>query len=141
MIGMIIDNNVLFSLMKPDSSASRIFNLQGLKFVAPEFIKSELDEHEDECWKKSGLPKHEFEARRAEVEAKIEFIGIIAYKKFLKKAVKALADSDDAPYIALALATKMPIWSNDAELKKQILANVLSTKEIIELFPETELEG
>ncbi len=141
MIGTIIDNNVLFSLMKPDSSTSKIFNLPRLRFVAPEFIKSELDEHEDECWRKSGLPKHEFDARRAEVEAKIDFASINAYKKFLKKAVKALADSDDAPYVALALATKMPIWSNDAELKKQSLANVLSTKEVVELFPETESEG
>lgn len=135
---MIIDNNILFSLMKPDSSASGIFELGALKLVAPDFIKSELDEHKVECRRKSGLPKHEFETRRAEVEAKIEAIGINAYKKFLKKAVNALADSDDAPYIALALAMRMLIWSNDAELKKQSLVTVLSTKEIIELFPETE---
>ena len=133
---MIIDNNILFSLMKPDSSASEIFELQPFKFVAPEFIKSELDEHGRECEKKSGLTKQEFKSRRAEVEAKLTFICVDVYKKFLKKAVKAIDDADDAPYIALALALRTPIWSNDPDLKKQSLADVFTTKELIEILPE-----
>lgn len=133
---MIIDNNILFSLMKPDSSASKIFELRPFKFVAPEFIKSELDEHKEECMRKSGLAKQEFEARRADVEVKIRFISVDAYKKFLKKAVKMVDDSDDAPYIALALALRTPIWSNDPDLKEQSLVDVFTTKELIELLPE-----
>ncbi|HLD97440.1 MAG TPA: PIN domain-containing protein [Candidatus Nanoarchaeia archaeon] len=133
---MIIDNNILFSIMKPDSSASRIFELGALKFVAPEFVKSELNEHKDECQAKSGLSKKEFEQRRAEVEARITFVSVEAYKGFLKKAVRAVSDSDDAPYVAVALALKMPIWSNDADLKKQSLADVFSTRELIELLPD-----
>lgn len=133
---MIIDNNILFSLMKPDSSASGIFELRPFEFVAPEFIRSELDEHEQECEEKSGLSKQEFKARRADVEARITFISVDAYKKFLKKAVKATGDPDDAPYIALALALKTPIWSNDTDLKKQSLVDILTTKELIELLPE-----
>ena len=122
--------------MKPDSSASKIFELHPFKFVAPEFIISEFDEHEEECMKKSGLTKQEFEARRAEVEAKITFIRVDTYKKFLKKAVKAIDDADDAPYIALALALKAPIWSNDLGLKKQSSVDVFTTKELIGILPE-----
>ncbi len=133
---MIIDNNILFSLMKPDSSASGIFERGALKFAAPEFIKSELREHKDECQAKSGLPKKEFEQRKAEIEARITFFSVESYKGFLKKAVKEVSDPDDAPYVALALALKMPIWSNDTDLKKQSLVDVFSTKELIELVPE-----
>ena len=133
---MIIDNNILFSLMKPDSSASKIFGLHPFKFVAPEFITSELDEHEEECMKKSGLTKQEFKARRADVEAKITLISVDTYKKFLKKAVKAVGDADDAPYIALALALRTRIWSNDTGLKKQPLVDIFTTKELVELLPE-----
>ncbi len=122
--------------MNPDSSASKIFELHPFKFVAPEFITSELDEHKEECMKKSGLTKQEFKARRAYVGAKISFISVGAYKKFLKKAVKAVDDRDDAPYIALALALKKPIWSNDPDLKKQALVDVFTTKELIEILPE-----
>jgi len=104
--------------------------------VAPEFVKSELNEHKDECQAKSGLSKKEFEQRRAEVEARITFVSVEAYKGFLKKAVRAVSDSDDAPYVAVALALKMPIWSNDADLKKQSLADVFSTRELIELLPD-----
>ena len=133
---MIIDNNIMFSLMKPGSSASEIFELRQFKFVAPEFIKSELDEHEGECMKKSGLTKQEFGARRADVEEKIEFVSVEAYKKFLKRAVKAVDDPDDAPYVALALALGAPIWSNDTGLKKQPLVDIFTTKELIEILPE-----
>ena len=133
---MIIDSNILFSLMKPDSSASKIFELSPFKIVAPEFIKSELDEHEEECMKRSGLIKQEFKARRTYIEAKVTFISVKTYKKFLKKAIKALDDVDDVPYIALALALRTPVWSNDPDLKKQSLVDIFTTRELIELLPE-----
>jgi len=131
---MIIDNNVLFSLMKPDSSASRIFELTEIEFEAPAFIKSELDEHEGECMAKSGLSKPEFRIRKAEVFSQILFISVEVYKQFLKKALASVTDQDDAPYIALALAIKQPIWSNDMELKKQRLAEVLTTEDLIKIL-------
>lgn len=133
---MIINNNIMFSLMKPGSSASKIFELRPFKFVAPEFIRSELDEHEEECMKKSGLTKQEFEVRRVDVEAKIKFVSVETYKKFLKRAVKAIDDPDDAPYVALALALGAPIWSNDPDLKKQPLVDIFTTKELIEILQE-----
>ena len=84
----------------------------------------------------TGLSKKDFVQRRAEVEARITFVGVELYGGFLKDALKTVPDPDDAPYIALALALRAPIWSNDAGLKKQSLVAVFSTKELVELLPE-----
>ena len=131
---IIIDNNILFSLIKPDSTASKIFENKSIKFIAPEFIKSELDNHSLECMKKSGLSENQFNLRRKEVESRITFYDVTFYKALLKKALKMISDPDDSPYLALALAIKCPIWSNDAHLKEQLPVDVLTTKDLIYLL-------
>ena len=128
---IVIDNNVLFSLMNPNSVASYIFSMPDLEFYAPEHILSELEEHKDECLAKSRISKHEFEIRINEVEQKINIIKLHDYKLFLMKAIDSLPDQDDALYLALALMVKSAIWSNDLHLKKQNLVKVYTTEELI----------
>lgn len=135
---LIIDNNILFSLMKPDSMNSKIFLYLNIKFkckfIAPQFLIWEFNKYESECLEKSILSKEEFKYRKQEIISKISFIDFIKYKEFLKEAVKISPDIDDAPYFALSLKTGIPLWSNDAILKKQDKIKVLSTKDIIEIF-------
>ena len=130
---MILDNNILFALMKPDSAASAIFKL-GFTFEAPQFVLSEFEEHENECLKKSGLTRKQFIGRKAEVFNRIKLVEFGSYKKFLKKALDVVEDEDDAPYVALALATGTPIWSNDSSLKKTQGIAVLSTEDVVNLL-------
>lgn len=60
---IVIDNNVLFSLINPFSISSYIFSSIDIKFIAPEFIKEELEEHKEECIIKSNLSEDEFRIR------------------------------------------------------------------------------
>src|SRR3989338_5804888 len=132
---IIFDNNIFFSLLNPDSSASEILSRQRFKLIAPEFIKSELNKYRLECEAKSGLSKQEFEARQTKVESEVSFVKVELYKSFLKKALKLISDPDDAPYLALSMSlNKTPIWSNDPHFKEQSLVPVLTTKEVIELI-------
>ena len=131
---IIIDNNILFSLMSPNSIASKIFENSDIKFIAPNYIKTELEKYKEECQIKSGLSKNEFEERKKYLESKIIFYQVEEYKKFLKKAIKLISDPDDIPYLALALKKNNSIWSNDPHLKKQSQIGVLTTKELIELL-------
>lgn len=88
--------------------------------------------HKSECLSKSGLSEQEFEIRLAEINEKIKFIGFSDYKRFLKKSLAAVSDSEDAHYIAVALLVKAPVWSNDSHIKQQSLAKVRTTKELVE---------
>ena len=128
---LVLDNNIFFSLMNPDSTNAYLFSILNVKFIAPEFIKEELEEHKSECLAKSKLSEQEFTIRKNEIEESIEFIDILDYKIFLKKALSSLSDPDDSPYLALALSKNCAIWSNDSHIKKQELAEVFTTEELI----------
>ncbi len=128
---LVLDNNVLFSIMNPKSAASYLFSLLRAGFSAPEFIKSEFDEHKGDCLFKSKLSEHEFEMRQAEVENAINFFKLSEYDDFLEASANALPDSDDADFVALALLLKAAIWSNDPHLKQQSLVKVYTTAELI----------
>src|SRR3989338_26168 len=128
---LVLDANISFSLMKPDSIASYLFSTLGAKFFAPEHIESELDKHNPECLAKSKLSEHEFEIRQKEVKGNIEFIGFSKYEGFIKESKRVLSDEEDSPYLALALSINAPIWSNDPHLKQQPLVKVYTTKELV----------
>lgn len=119
--------------MKPDSAASEIFEI-GSGWEAPEFVKSELGKYEELCRKKSRLDLSEFRKRRDEVFSRIRFVAMPEYKQFLRKALHVVEDIDDVPYVALALATRSPIWSNDSGMKRQSDVVVFSTEELIRLL-------
>ena len=130
---IIIDNNVLFSLMKPNSTNSKLFYILKSRFISPEFIKQEFKKYEKECFLKAGISNQEFEKRKKDVFQKIEFIEFSHYNEYKKEAVSIIKDIDYWPYIALALKKECPIWSNDSELRQQSKVKVLSTEDIIEI--------
>ena len=71
---LVLDNNVLFSIMNPKSAAAYLFSLLRADFFTPEFIKSEFNKYNEDCLSKSKLSEHEFEIRLQEVEKLVKFI-------------------------------------------------------------------
>jgi len=136
---LVVDNNILFSLMNPKSSASYLLFSLFAEFITPKFVLSEFAKYKEECERKSGLSDHEFGLRQSEVEEKVDFIPLSLYKSFLKKAIVALPDPNDSPYLALALATNSVIWSNDSYLRAQSFVSVYSTEELVGLLLKGEL--
>ena len=131
---LIVDNNILFSIMNPNSTNSHLFSIMKIDFLAPTFIKQEFKKYEGECLLKSKLSKSEFDNRKKEVFGKIKFLEFSEYKQFIEKAKSYIRDIDDAPYIALALKLNCPIWSNDKDLKNQNKVKVFSTKDLIDII-------
>ena len=131
---LIVDFNIVFSIMKPDSTASAIFSRPEIELVAPEEMADEFEKWGKECMKKSGLPKGLFKERLEFVSSNILLVKFDAYKKYFVEALELVSDEYDAPYIALGLATSLPIWSNDKGLAKQDKVKVWNTKELILLL-------
>jgi len=131
---LVLDNNSLFSVMNPMSTSAYLFASIKSKFIAPKFIKSELDEHKEECLIKSKLSKHEFDIWQKEVFQSIEFFEASKYESFLDKSADLISDPDDVDFLALALLTKSSIWSNDPHLKEQSLVRVFTTSDLVKLF-------
>src|SRR3989344_5802280 len=136
---LVLDNNIFFSLMNPDSIASYLFFSLKAEFFAPEFIKSEFNEYKEVCLFKSGLSEHEFELRQKEVGEDIKFFELSKYEDFLEKATALLSDPDDVDFLALALFINAAIWSNDPHFKEQSLVRIFTTKELVEGLLKSEL--
>src|SRR3989338_5677451 len=139
MIKIVLEANIKFSIMKPDSVASFLFFTLKAKFFAPEYIESEMNKHISECLSKSKLSEHEFELWHDEVDERIKFCSHLEYEELLEKSVSVLPDMEDSPYLALALAIKSPIWSNDPHLKQQSLVKVFTTRELMDKLLKGEL--
>jgi predicted nucleic acid-binding protein len=131
---LVLDNNSLFSIMNPKSTSAYLFASIRANFIAPEFIKLELEEHKEECLIKSKLSEHEFEIRQKDVEESIKFFESVEYEDFLEKAEELIQDPDDIDFFALALSTNSTIWSNDPHLKEQPLVKVYDTRELLSMF-------
>lgn len=54
-----------------------------------------------------------------------------SYQSHMLKATALAAHKEDAPYLALALARNMALWSNDRGFKQQSIVTVYSTAELI----------
>ena len=139
MESIVLDNNILFSLMNPFSTASYIFAAIGVSFLAPEFINEEFNEHIALCLKKSGLSEHEFEIRMKEIEHNLVFVKLSEYEEYLGRSIETLSDPDDVDFLALALKTKSVIWSNDLHLKEQSLIRTYSTKDLVDMLLSGEI--
>ena len=139
MINLVLEANIKFSIMKPDSAASYLFFTLKAKFFTPEYTESEMNKHRLECLSKSKLSEHEFELWQDEVDERIKFCNHSEYEDLLEKSVSIIPDREDAPYFALALAIKAAIWSNDPHLKQQSLVKVYTTKELVDKLLKGEI--
>jgi len=136
---LILDNNALFAIMNPSSTSSYLFSSIRAIFLAPEFIKLELNKYKEICLQKSGLSEQEFEMRQTEAEELIEFFNSSEYEDFLNKSIELIPDPDDIDFLALAFSKNASIWSNDPHLKAQSLVSVYTTEELLKLFLNDEI--
>ncbi|MEK6824863.1 MAG: PIN domain-containing protein, partial [Nanoarchaeota archaeon] len=136
---LVLDNNSLFAIMSPESASSYLFSSIRAKFLAPEFIISELDKYKELCLQKSKLSEHEFEMRQAEVEESIKFFTSSEYVNFLEKSAELISDPNDIDFLALALSKNAAIWSNDPHLREQSLVNVYTTEDLLKMFLNDEI--
>lgn len=108
------------------------------ELFSPEFSLEEINAHESDILKKTGVSKREFDSLRTDLAIAVEFVPLKEYEKFLEIALKFSPDSNDVDFLALALKLNLPLWSNDSFLKKQNKVKVFST---FDLLKKPELSG
>jgi predicted nucleic acid-binding protein len=129
-VRVVIDANVIFAAIIKDSHTRRLLLNQNLSFLAPEYLLDELFKHKTEIEKKSGLSSNQVESILQGFLEIIEIVESTKFKQFMKKAIEISPDPEDSPYLALCLYENIPLWSNDARIKKQKEIPVYSTPEL-----------
>ena len=134
---LILDANVLFSALLANSTTRKLLFNPQLKLYAPEYLISELEEHlgsDSELIEKLNQTEEETGIVVHELLHNVETIPSGEYRYSIEKAMKISPDEYDAPYLALALHLKLPVWSNDKRLKDQKIVRIYNTKEILGLI-------
>jgi len=131
---IVVDANILFAIMIKEGITERMLLSDNLHLYAPEYLFVELKKHEKDILLISKRKSLDFLGLIELLERRIELIPISEFKQFLKEADSLLEDKDDAAYLAVCLAKRMPLWSNDNGFKKQNKVAVYTTQDLIRTF-------
>ena len=136
MKAFVIDTNIIFSALLKNSAARKIILSDTFDLFVPEFLFTEIIKYEEVILKKAGMEKENLELLLLLLQSHISVIPFKMFFDFLEAAEKEMEkiDMKDAPFIALALKLKIPIWSNDLHFKKQKKVVSFNTAEIISDF-------
>ncbi len=129
-----VDANILFAALIKEGSTADLLISDKLQLFAPEFLFEEFRKYEDLILEKTQRSKEEFNHFLEILQEEITIIPQDSITPFLDQAGKISPDPKDTVYLALALAIKSNIWSNDKNLKeRQNKVKIYTTDEIIEM--------
>jgi predicted nucleic acid-binding protein len=136
---LVVDANILFAALIRDGAAARLLFRDDLRLFAPEFLLEEFARHRTAILAKSGRPAAEFDGLLAVFGRRITLVPKEEIEPTLGRARGISPDPKDVPYLALALAKGIPIWSEDRALREgQAAVKVMRTADILKDSPHQE---
>ena len=140
---IVIDTNIIFSgLLSPNGTISDLLlnSSETFDFYSPSYLLDELENHKKKLLKISGLSERELNILQRNLFKKIDLIDLESIRESTwEKAMELTENVDefDAPFIALALELKSPLWTGDKKLinglSKKGVDWILTTDIIIEI--------
>lgn len=134
---LIVDANVLLSSLLKEAITRELLLDSRLKLFAPEHLILETSRHlkeNSDLRKRMKLKDQELEELFSLLTGRIETFPKEIYQPFYQKALTLAPHFEDAPYLALALFLKLPVWSNDKGLRDQEEVRIIPTQELIDLL-------
>lgn len=129
---LIVDANVLFSVLIKKGLTAELLISDKLQLFAPEFLFTEFAKYKNLILKKTHRNEEEFNDFLEILKEQIYIVPKKDIIPFMDEADKISPDPKDTIYLALAIALKSNIWSNDKKLKQgQTKINVFSTEELL----------
>ena len=131
---LVVDANVLLASLLKEAITRELLLDTRLRLYAPEHLISEtlhLLKRSASLRKRIHLSAKELEELFYLLTQEIETIPKKEFTSQMNEALKIAPHKEDAPYLALALARNIPIWSNDRGIHAQSKVKVYTTKELI----------
>ena len=132
---LVVDTNILVSFFRENPVKSILSNSKSLnlQLFTSTYVIQELEKNKSDILKYSGINSEQFNKKLSELNSFIEIVSESSCKEFKSHAEKLIHDKD-IPVFALALKLNCPIWSNEPAFKEQSKIEILSNKDMIELF-------
>jgi predicted nucleic acid-binding protein len=139
---IVVDVNVVLSSLVKKGNSFDAFALNSLlnkfDFVAPEFLLTELEKHNERIFLVSGLSRETFDNILKLVLEQITFISELEFSEHISNAEELLSGHlKDVQYLALALKLNSPIFSGDGTLRRILSGSsvkVLPPRELLDLL-------
>ena len=71
---LIADSSSIISALIKDSSSRKIINKSSLRFIIPEYIFTEIDEHKEDILSKSKMDRNKLDLMFSMIKEKVEII-------------------------------------------------------------------
>lgn len=133
---LVIDANVLFSLLIKEGTTKELFLNFNLDLYTSNFIFNELEKHKQEILEKTKRTEDEFNLVLDIFKKIVKVVSTGNFIDSFENAKQICPDQKDIPYFALALKLDCGIWSNDKELKKQDKIKIYSTEDLVDVLKE-----
>lgn len=133
---LVVDANILIAALLKNATTRELLLKEEVEFFAPEQLLNEIKHllKNPKIRRRLKLDDDDLYELTSAILSHIEFVPEKIFLDFIKQSVSLVAHPEDSPYIALSLALKIPLWSNDSALKDQYAVKVLTTSELIELL-------
>jgi len=131
-----VDANILVAALLKNATTRQILLEDDLEFFAPEYLLIEIKNalRNPKIRRRIPLNDKDLSDLSSAILSRIIFIPEKIFLPFIKRSLQLVAHAEDAPYVALGLALKIPLWSNDSALKEQRKVVIHTTSELIELL-------
>ncbi len=137
---IVIDaNRVIAALCKQGTTREILFQ-NNFQFISPDFLLSEILEHQEELIAKLHGTKEEFELL---LSLLLNFIIIIPESEYsfcFEKVQNLVSDVEDVPYLALCIAQNAyGIWTHDVNLQKQKSVKIITNIDMLKFMKNSEM--
>jgi putative PIN family toxin of toxin-antitoxin system len=134
---LVIDTNIIISSLISNSVRRRILMNSDIELIAPEYTYAEIINHSDLIKKKGKLTSEDLQYVMDVLFSRIAIYPFDEYSDCYPSAQEIMKDidPDDAPFLALALKTKVDgIWSEDKGFLRQNHVRIYRTVDLVELI-------
>lgn len=129
---IVIDSNRIVAALLKDSTTRGILFNKEFDFIAPEFVKGEIEKHRDELISKADVTSRDFDILLSLIFESVTLIPKMEYEKFVDKIKSKISDPKDVPYLACSIATNSEgIWSHDPHMKEQDKVKVFTNIDLL----------
>ena len=132
---IVIDCNRVIAALIKESTTRQILLSKNFEFVAPEFIKSEIQKYGNLIVKKAGITGDEFDLLLSMIFDGISIVSRDEYGEFVKKLDGEIVDVKDIPYLAVYyLRNAEGIWTHDPHFLENKELSVLSNIDMLNVM-------
>jgi len=130
----VVDTNVVISALIKDSITRKLIYSPKLELFLPDFSLQEIEKYAEEIQDKSGMNKEEFDLLLRLILSNFLIVKNKKYEKYIEQARAICSDEKDIVFLALALALKISLWTEDKHLRKQNTVKIYSTEDLVNLY-------